>query len=76
MMYAGKIVTAKLNPVRQDDLQTGVSEYIGKVCQWRALHIIEDGAYVGQWAMLNVDFTNPLPPFAWSPLCDLEIIRK
>ena len=67
-------VWGTFSPDRRDDLVPEAADWIGCRLVWQASWLIEDGPYEGQWAMCIVrpGFMNPLPPFAWVPLCDLD----
>lgn len=64
-------IEAAYQPRRTDDLVDGAAEWIGKTTTWQASWIIEHGPYAGDWAMGAVG--RECPPFAWAPLCDLEV---
>lgn len=68
------VVTATIKPQRIDDLKLGALEIVGKTLQFKAMNIISDGEYKGQWAMapMDIEDTNSLLA-GWWPLCDLEV---
>lgn len=67
-------VEARFTPKRIDDLRAGAHQFIGEIAEFRALWVIEDGPYEGQWAMevpRNWDARSG-GEFVWSPECDLS----
>jgi len=67
-------VEAIFRPKRTDDLVEGAAEWIGRKLDWSAYFKIEEGEYVGDWAMVAISMVFR-PPFAWVPERDLEIIK-
>ena len=64
------------NPLRTDDLRSGMNEHIGKRAVFEAGWVIDEedgGPYVGQWAMLLLPPQNW--PCVWVPECDLDCVE-
>lgn len=71
-------VLGVFEPKRTDDLQNDAAQHIGKLYTWRAMWVIEDGPYEGEWAMgvdrMRVDRFSPEIKFAWVPESDIRIV--
>ena len=67
-------IIATFNPKKTDNLVTGMENHIGKRFTFEAMWVIEDGQYVGEWAMAP-RMTGP-PLCGWIPLCDLDNIER
>lgn len=73
---------ARFLPLRLDDLQPGVADWIGRVIHWQVCWIIEREPYEGLFACGPFPkreaqgrwTAGDLPPFAWVPECDLADI--
>jgi hypothetical protein len=66
---------ATFAPLRTDNLKLGPLRMVGKRLVWKALWVIEDGEYAGQWAMAPpVDMPSEFREgvWAWAPACDLK----
>lgn len=69
-------VTAHFTPKRLDDLKMGARQFIGEIAEFRALWIIEEGPYEGQWAMEVPREWDARSngEFVWAPECDLTAV--
>lgn len=66
------------NPGSTDDLQGDAKDFIGVTCLWQPMWVIEDGAYEGDWAMMQVapeeDWLKSLS--RWVPERDIDFIDE
>lgn len=60
-------IQATFQPRRTDDLRFGMNAFIGRTGTFTAIWIIEEGEYIGQWAMQAPEDW----PCSWVPECDL-----
>ncbi len=69
-------VIGLFKPRNTADLIPGAAAYIGWRFLFQAAWIIEEGPYVGEWALqiVLVSMGAPLPPFAWLAESDVEIL--
>lgn len=68
---------AEFQPLRIDDLDPEVKEFIGIKTEWQRLRIIEDGQFGGQWACEpTIDSEYDYKFEWWVPECDLKPIEE